>query len=86
MLSGWISRLARRRHTKKPATASHAVICNDAGDHLIWPSNQSLPADWRYLGKVGSAEELRAYLQETLAETRPTPLVVEVRDPDLRKR
>jgi MbtH protein len=85
MLTGWLSWLARRtrpaRPGTRPAKGSHAVICNDAGEYLIWPSDHSLPANWHEVGKYGSMDELRAYLQETLAETKPTPLMI---DPERR--
>jgi uncharacterized protein YbdZ (MbtH family) len=76
MLSDWFSWFARRRRVTPPVKASHAVIGNDSGEYLIWPSDHSLPSDWHYLGKEGTEEELRTYVQETLAETRPTPLVI----------
>ena len=71
-LMAWLRRMLAHRLV---ACESHRIITNDEMEYLVWPSENSLPPNWRYLGRGGSEAELREYLAEVLAETSPAPLV-----------
>jgi uncharacterized protein YbdZ (MbtH family) len=71
----WLSRILRAH--RRPARETHRIIVNESGEEfVVWPSTQSLPPRWHYVGESGSEEEMQLEVLKFAAETSPAPLLV----------
>lgn len=61
---------------RQPSAATHQIIVNDDHQFVVWPYRRKLPRGWRMVGKEGTQDELKFYLQQMAVETMPAPLLI----------
>ena len=52
-----------------------AVLCNDEGQHSLWPVFAEVPAGWTTVHGPGDRASCLAYVEENWTDLRPRSLV-----------
>ena len=50
------------------------VVINHEEQYSIWPAGQKIAAGWRTVGRSGTREDCRAYIEEVWTDMRPLSL------------
>lgn len=56
-------------------TAAYLILCNEEGQHSLWPANIAIPAGWEQQFGPEDKAACLAFVERNWTDTRPRSLV-----------